>query len=120
MDKVEDNPASYLAEIQVLQVEASKKDSLNIGPLDYSCQQLLEQTLHDYADICAASQTEIGRTTLIKHRILTEDATPIAQKPYRMNPENETFLNEEVKRLLASGIIRESYSPWASLVVIVG
>ena len=97
MDEVENNPASYLAEIQVLQVEASKKDSLNVGQLDYSCQQLLEQALHDYADICAINQTEIGRTTLIKYRILIENATPIAQKPYQMNPENETFLNEEVK-----------------------
>ena len=114
------NPATFLAEIQVFQADNRPEDKLNVGPLEYTCQQTLQQVLHDYSDICASSQTEIGRTTLITHKINTGNAAPIAQKPYRMNPENEKFLNEEVGRLLESGIIRKSYSPWASPVVIVG
>jgi hypothetical protein len=45
---------------------------------------------------------------------------PIAQKPYRTNPENAKFLNEELKKMETNGIIRPSYSPWALPVVIVG
>jgi len=81
---------------------------------------MLQQVLHEYANICTSSQTEISKTTLITHKINTENAAPISQKPYRMNPENEKFLNEEVERLLQAKIIRKSYSPWASPVVIVG
>ena len=44
---------------------------------------------------------------------------PIAQKPYRTNPDNAKFLKEEIKKMLANGIIRPSKSPWASHVVIV-
>ena len=81
---------------------------------------MLQQVLYNYSDIYASSQTEIGRITLITHKINTGKAALIAQKPYRINPENEKFLNKEVERLLKSGIIRKSYSPWAFPVVIVG
>jgi hypothetical protein len=76
--------------------------------------------LGNFADICAKSQTEIGRTSEIKHRIYLERDAPIAQKPYRLNPENAKFLKGELQRMEANGIIRRSYSPWASPVVIVG
>ena len=76
--------------------------------------------LADYNDICAKSQVEISRTTEIKHNIYTGAAMPIAQRPYRTNPENTRFLNEELKKLVTNGIIRLLYSPWASPVVIVG
>src|SRR5687768_3836252 len=76
--------------------------------------------LGEYYDICARSQIEIGRTTEIKHYIYTGTAMPIAQKPYRTNPENTRFLNQELKKMEENGIIRPSYSPWALSVVIIG
>ena len=59
--------------------------------MEYHHQRQLDQLLHEYQDICAKSQTEISRTTEIKHRIYTGDALSIAQKPYRTNPENKIF-----------------------------
>jgi hypothetical protein len=61
--------------------------------------------LGEYYDICARSQTEIGRTTEIKHRIYIGNAMLIAQKPYRTNPENTRFLNQELKKMEENGII---------------
>ena len=119
-DEKEDNPATYLAEIQAYAVEEKVTKSLAVGPLDYHHQQQLDNLLHSYQDVCAKNQTEIGRTTEIKHRIYTGDAMPIAQKPYRTNPENTKFLNEEIQRMEQAGIVRKSFSPWASPVVIVG
>ena len=71
---------------------------------------VFQDHLVEYTDICAKSQTEIGRTTEIKHRIYTGNAIPIAQKPYRTNPENAKFLNEELKRMEINKIIQPSYS----------
>jgi predicted aspartyl protease len=111
-----ENPAVYLAQAQQ---EEQEKNDLQLGPLDLHQQQLFQRTLKDYKDICAKSQTEIGRTNVIKHRIITGDAAPIAQPPYRINPKNRDFLKEEIVKMEQNGIIRKSISPWASPVVIV-
>ena len=114
------NPAVFLAETAEYAADEEIIPFEQTGPLDYHQQQLFQDLLNEYVDICAKSQTEIGRTTEIKHRIYTGNAMPIAQKPYRTNPENAKFLNEELKKMETNGIIRPSYSPWASPVVIVG
>src|ERR1043165_7158722 len=116
------NVALYLAEAenQVFTNKASKETpKLNVGPLEYHQQRSLEKLLDEYQDICAKSQTEIGRTTEIKHRIYTGDNAPVTQRPYRTNPDNTKFIEEEIDRMLKAGIIRPSYSPWASPVIVV-
>ena len=116
------NPAIFLAENEAPNKNKPEEPRAehNVGPLTYHQQQSFDNVLRDYSDICAKSQTEIGRTTIIKHRIHVGDALPIAQKPYRLNPENAKFVNEELQKMEANGIVRRSYSPWASPVVIVG
>ena len=113
------NPALYFAEVCTTETVATKPIA-NTGPLEYKKQKSLQNVLKEYADIVAASQVEIGHTTIIQHRIHTGNALPIAQKPYRMNPENTAFIKEELKLMEANEIIRPSTSPWASLVVVVG
>ncbi|PKB96130.1 hypothetical protein RhiirA5_302543, partial [Rhizophagus irregularis] len=114
----ESNPAIYLAQAEVYSREKVNPD-LHLGPLDYHQQNQFQQLLSDYADICAKSQTEIGKTNVIKHKIITKDAAPISQPPYRCNPKYREFLQGEITRMESQGLIRKSASPWASPVVIV-
>ncbi|GET60895.1 retroviral-like aspartic protease 1 [Rhizophagus irregularis DAOM 181602=DAOM 197198] len=114
----ESNSAIYLAQAEVYSEEKVNPD-LHLGPLDYHQQNQFQQLLSDYADICAKSQTEIGKTNVIKHKIITKDATPISQPPYRCNPKYREFLQGEITRMESQGLIRKSASPWASPVVIV-
>ncbi|GBC49993.2 retroviral-like aspartic protease 1 [Rhizophagus irregularis DAOM 181602=DAOM 197198] len=114
----ESNPAIYLAQAEVYNGEKVNPD-LHLGPLDYHQQSQFQQLLSDYADICAKSQTEIGKTNVIKHKIITKDATPISQPPYRCNPKYREFLQGEITRMESQRLIRKSASPWASPVVIV-
>jgi len=76
-----DNPAVFLAQAQTEGI-LEGTPNLNLGPLDAHQQQLFQDLLKEYKDLCAKSQTEIGRTDLIKHRIITGDALLIAQQPY--------------------------------------
>ena len=94
--------------------------TLRLGPLDENQQANFRRLQEDYQDICAKSQTRIGRTHLVKHKIITGDARPIAQAAYRCNPKNMNFLREEITKMEKEGIVRKSVSPWASPVVIVG
>src|SRR2546423_762764 len=72
-----DNPAIYIAQV----AEGEEKKTLNLGPLTAHQQQLFNNLTQEYRDICAKNQTDIGRTNITKHKILTGDATPISQVP---------------------------------------
>jgi hypothetical protein len=117
-EKDDVNPAVFLAEVQG-ESDIPEPPKVNLGPLDFHQQNMFQRLLKDYEDICAKSQTKIGRTHVIQHKILTENALPIAQPPYRMNPVKREFLKKEIVKMEAQGIIRKSSSPWASPVVIV-
>src|SRR3984957_18948546 len=87
-----------LAYMEIYQVQKEKSD-LHLGPLTYEQQNQFDKVLEDYADICATSQTDIGRTNLITHRIHTGDAMPLSQSPYRCNLKNREFLRNEVTKI---------------------
>jgi hypothetical protein len=78
IDNYSDNPAIYLAEAES-SGEWNTKQDLHLGPLDHHQQTQFQNTLNEYADICAKSQTDIGRTDVIEHQIITRDAHPIKQ-----------------------------------------
>ncbi|UYV72237.1 hypothetical protein LAZ67_9002287, partial [Cordylochernes scorpioides] len=60
------------------------------------------------------------RTSLdIKHRIDTGDHAPIRQRPYRVSPYERGVIQTEVDKMLKSGIVKPSDSPWSSPVVLV-
>ena len=101
------------------EVNTPATPKINLGPLDYHQQNLFQQVLKEFEDICAKSQTRIGKTHVINHKILTGDAPPVAQPPYRMNPVKREFLKKEIVKMEEQRIIRKSSSPWASPVVIV-
>jgi hypothetical protein len=117
-ESMEESPAIFLAQAEVYSEEKADPN-LRLGPLEYTQQTNFQQLLQDYADICAQSQTKIGRTNVIKHRIITKDASPISQPPYRCNPKHKAFLQDEVIRMEQQELIQKSASPWASPVVIV-
>jgi len=76
-DTEEDNPAVYLAQ-QVENVEQNSL-TLRLGPLNENQQANFHRLQEDYQDICVKSQTKIGRTHLVKHKIITGNTRPIAQ-----------------------------------------
>ena len=61
---------------------------------------------------------QLGRTHLVKHDIETGNAPPIKMGPRRQGPFLRKIVNEEVRKMLADGIIQPSSSPWSSPVVL--
>lgn len=58
-------------------------------------------------------------TDVVKHRIITTSEVPILKRPYRVSPEKQQFIEQEIKGILDKNIIRPSLSPWAAPVVLV-
>jgi len=76
----------------------------------------LEQLMKDWPTVCT---NEIGHTNIVKHRIITTNEVPIRRKAYRVSPEKQLFIDQEIKGMLDKKIIRPSTSPWAAPIVLV-
>lgn len=79
----------------------------------------LKQLLVKHSELFAKSGDDLGRTSLVTHKIDTGDARPIKQAPRRPP---RAFAGEEekiVQSQLEAGVIEESTSPWASPLVYV-
>ena len=58
-------------------------------------------------------------TTLIQHKISTNECQPIRQKPYRLPPAYKEAVTKELEEMEKTGIVRESEREWSSPMVIV-
>lgn len=103
------------------EVDMEDRDTIHVPSgtkLDISSneQAELETLLSDFQDVLCDVP---GFTDVDSHRIDVGDAVPSRSHPYRMGPERKKALDEEISKLLESGKIEPSSSPWASPVVMV-
>ena len=82
-------------------------------------QQELLALLKEYQNSFAASSSDLGRTSLVEHRINTGDAKPIKQPPRRLPMHKRAEAEEHVQQMLKDGIIEPSSSAWVSPIVLV-
>lgn len=62
--------------------------------------------------------TGVGVTNASEHEIIT-DSPPIKQRCYPVSPVRQGIINEEIRKMLADGIIEPSKSAWASPILLV-
>ena len=104
---VDDNPNEETSEV---------KEDCHISTLsDHQERQLLELR-KEFADVIS---DDPGKTDVVSHDIVTDNATPIRLPPHRLPHTSHEFLRKEIKELLDLGIITPSRSPWAAPVVLV-
>ena len=72
-----------------------------------------------WTDIFSSSDTDIGLTSMVKHRIDLYDPTPFKQRHRRIPPSLYPEVRKHLKDLLDADIIRPSFSPWCSNIVLV-
>ena len=78
----------------------------------------LDNILNEFDDLFMKRKADIGRCTIAKHTIEVEPgAVPHREGARRMSPEKAERANQEVRSLLALGMIQPSLSPWASGIV---
>ncbi len=99
------------AEVLVAETEASKQT--------YE-EQSIRELLTDYADIIYMDMKELAKTNIIQHIIHLLISTLIIQGCRPIDQRDRNWLKKELNELLEKGIIRESMSSWAILIVIVG
>ena len=89
-------------------------------PWGASACESLDNILNEFDDLFMKRKADIGRCTIAKHTIEVEpEAVPHREGARRMSPEKAERANQEVRSLLALGMIQPSLSPWASGIVMV-
>lgn len=79
----------------------------------------LDQLLQTYGDVFSTDPTELGRTNLVQHDILTTPGTPVKQPPRRMLREKQIAADQQVHLSLVAGVAQPSNSRWAAPIVVV-
>lgn len=87
--------------------------------LDHTQKQLANNLVEKFKDI-SFEHKGLGRTYLIEHRIDTGSSEPIRQRYYRMSPEKQRIITEQVDEMLSLDVVEYCESPWSSPVLVVG
>ena len=91
-----------------------------------SIQGLTHQQCHDVARLLirhalsfSESDSNLGRTGIIKHKIPTGSAHPIKQPVRRLPIQMNEEISQQIDEMLQKDVIQTSSSPWASGIVMV-
>ncbi len=80
----------------------------------------IKDLLEDYSDVFSEGEFDIGRTSVLQHKITTKPGTkPIKQAPYRTPIEKQAEIDRQVEMLLEKDLIEISDAAWASPVLLV-
>src|SRR6266498_3772293 len=90
------------------------------GPKRTFEKQSIYELLAKYADIIYIDVKELAKTNIIQHTIHLLNSTSIVQGCRLIDQRDRNWLKKELDELLEKGIIRESMSPWATPIVIIG
>jgi hypothetical protein len=112
-------PSSVLPRLSSYRAPVAALDSIPISHLTPDQQSQFRALSYEFADIFAEDSNFFGRTSVSQHRIPLYKEMPVKQRDRFFAPTKSLFLEAEIERLLALGVIRPSESPWASQVVIV-
>lgn len=79
----------------------------------------LNDVLLDAADVFSLSDSDLGHTTLVQHKIETVDGHPAKQVPRRIPFSQRDKVAELIDDMTKKGVIQPSISAWASPIVLV-
>ena len=114
----ETSPISPQVDLPDYLVEMYER-AVNEGQLSTEVAQQLKELLIRNIDVFAKNDNDLGRTSLVQHDIITNDAAPIRQPPRRIPIGQQEEFDKEIASMLEKGGIEPGQSPWASPVVLV-
>src|SRR6266540_721316 len=83
-------------------------------------EQALKIILEEYDDVVSRGAHNIGNCRMIEHAIRLMDETPVVGKQGHHSPREHEWIEEQVQIMFQNRVIKESSSPYAFNVVVVG
>lgn len=94
-------------------------DNESCASLSRGDQERLAHLLRSYSDVFSTGPTDLGRTDLVHHDILTTPGPPVKQQPRRMARDKQTPADQQVQQSLDTGVAQPSNSGWAAPIIMV-
>ena len=82
-------------------------------------QHSVRKLLKEYQHLFALNLKELGKTSLVQHKIQLSDKTPFKERYRRIPPHQHEEVRKHLQEMLDIGVMHRSTSPWASPVVLV-
>ena len=79
----------------------------------------VKRMILNWQNIFSCDNADIGKTSVLKHRIDLHDETPVKERARRISPHLLEELRQHIQQLHSMGVIEESVSPWSSPIVVV-
>ena len=95
--------------VSVNEFEFNINDKLNLSE-----RSKLDKLIREFSDCFSFSESDYGRTSLVKHTIELNDSTPHKIRPYRQPHCAKENIQTAITSMIDNGIIRESNSAWCS------
>ena len=92
---------------------------LNEQEISQETKERFEKLKEKYPKVFSLSSQDISHTNLVTMNVDTGDNLHICQKSYTLPLKHYSWVQQEIKTLECTGIIRKSISPWASPIVMV-
>ena len=92
-------------------------DRLNAWTIDQ--QWAAKDLLVDSADVFSKNDLDVGKCNILKHNIKITDSQPFKERYGRIPPHLYKEMKAHLQEMEEVGAIRRSFSPWASVVVLV-
>ncbi|CAC5373135.1 unnamed protein product [Mytilus coruscus] len=80
---------------------------------------IVENLLKEYETLFSASDSDLSKTNVVKHKINTGTASPIKQALRRLPNTLAKEVDDQVDGMLKNGLITPSMSPWSAPVILV-
>jgi transposase InsO family protein/predicted aspartyl protease len=93
-----------------------ERSTVNLTP-EQGCE--VRTLLLKHQSVFAKNKNDLGRTDIVQHRINTGNSAPIRQQPRRVPMAKKEEAEQEIQRMLETGVIEPSKSPWAAPIVLV-
>lgn len=94
-------------------------DKIQFGEVDSEVRDKIATTLSKYPSTFSRDELDIGRTGTVKHRIFLTDDRPVHKPPYRVPFRSRPLMEEAINKMVKTGALRQSSSPYASPVFFV-
>ena len=95
-------------------------DDIHLGcQLSSKEKQDLQTLITKYDKVFASNPLKPPMNSLMKHRIITNDALPVKSKPRRLPLAWKSEIDRQVQEMVDNEIIRPSKSPWNCAVILV-
>ena len=79
----------------------------------------LHSLLREYTEVISLRSGDLGRTSVIRHKIDTQGATPVRQPARRLPFHQRNEVRQMLDQMLQQGVIESAQGPWSSPIVLV-